>query len=196
MPQNRTSAARASAVTAGSDLPDLFPPEITLKDSTKRARRVSLPAQAGKIDLGASEEFSEISSGDRLKIARRIEDTLVQEGFVIKKKIKKGTSKRKNWCDIEDRFELGDILDYLNSGMDVVVEDDFSLCFQRKELRPWNWNFYLFIFWCIGVVIRYGILLPVRAVIMVTGILFECFLLWLFQYIFKNKNEKIKEAWE
>uniref|UniRef100_A0A6N2LKC2 Uncharacterized protein n=1 Tax=Salix viminalis TaxID=40686 RepID=A0A6N2LKC2_SALVM len=41
-------------------------------------------------------------------------------------------------------------------------EDSFTRCFKSNPPEPWNWNVYLFPLWCCGVVIRYGILFPVR----------------------------------
>lgn len=42
------------------------------------------------------------------------------------------------------------------------MQDSFTRCFKSNSPEPWNWNIYLFPLWCFGVVIRYGILFPLR----------------------------------
>jgi glycerol-3-phosphate O-acyltransferase 3/4 len=44
------------------------------------------------------------------------------------------------------------------------VDDTFTKCFKSNAPDPWNWNAYLFPLWCVGVVVRYGILFPIRRV--------------------------------
>jgi hypothetical protein len=44
----------------------------------------------------------------------------------------------------------------------VTMQDSFTRCFKSNSPEPWNWNVYLFPLWCFGVVIRYGILFPLR----------------------------------
>merc|ERR1712048_208479 len=68
--------------------------------------------------------------------------------------------------DQEKMFSLGDILENMNAGMQIVVDDDFSLCFKRPERRPWNFNAYLAVVWVFGVFVRYFILFPLRFLIM------------------------------
>ncbi|KAF5758835.1 putative glycerol-3-phosphate 1-O-acyltransferase [Helianthus annuus] len=41
------------------------------------------------------------------------------------------------------------------------MQDSFTRCFKSNPPEPWNWNVYLFPLWCLGVVVRYGILFPV-----------------------------------
>ena len=36
-------------------------------------------------------------------------------------------------------------------------------CFQSASSDPWNWNVYLFPVWLLGVLVRYGILFPLRS---------------------------------
>ncbi|GAA0149835.1 acyltransferase [Lithospermum erythrorhizon] len=35
--------------------------------------------------------------------------------------------------------------------------------------EPWNWNIYLFPLWCMGIIVRYGILFPSRVIVLVIG---------------------------
>lgn len=45
------------------------------------------------------------------------------------------------------------------------MNDTFTTCFKSNAPDPWNWNLYLFPLWCCGVVIRYGVLFPMRRVL-------------------------------
>merc|ERR1719249_310340 len=95
------------------------------------------------------------AGGSQLRINRRIEERYLQEVE------QRRQSQRKVTFNLED----------INSGAQVIVDDDFSLCFKRPERRPWNFNAYLFALWLIGVALRYLIILPIRALIFVLSIL-------------------------
>nr|CAD1819176.1 unnamed protein product [Ananas comosus var. bracteatus] len=47
--------------------------------------------------------------------------------------------------------------------------DSFTRCFKSNPPEPWNWNIYLFPLWCLGVVVRYGILFPLRVAVLAIG---------------------------
>lgn len=131
-----------------------------------------------ELSAAGTEEFLDPNSSQMVKIARRLDDKYINE---IRNQ------------DDQKEFQLGDVLEYLGSGMDVIVEDDFSLCFERAVRRSWNWNLYLAIFWVLGVVLRYVILFPLRLIIQILGLLLTLFQLWLWQQLFA-KNQKKKEA--
>ena len=57
----------------------------------------------------------------------------------------------------------------LNDAAGAIVEDTFWRCFQLSRPQPWNWNWYLFPLWCVGVVIRYCILFPIRLCLLLLG---------------------------
>lgn len=44
----------------------------------------------------------------------------------------------------------------------AACQDSFTRCFKSIPPEPWNWNVYLFPLWCLGVVVRYGFLFPLR----------------------------------
>lgn len=48
-----------------------------------------------------------------------------------------------------------------------TCQDSFTRCFKSNSPEPWNWNIYLFPLWVVGVIMRYGILFPIRFVILV-----------------------------
>lgn len=62
------------------------------------------------------------------------------------------------------RSDVFDISGSLNDGAAALVDDSFLRCFKSSMDEPWNWNFYLFPLWCIGVVVRNCILFPIRYV--------------------------------
>ena len=67
-------------------------------------------------------------------------------------------------CSMPDRcrHDLLNISPVLTDAASAVVDDSFMRCFQSQPPDPWNWNVYLFPLWCIGVVVRYCILFPLR----------------------------------
>ena len=152
----------------------------------KSPRRMSIQASISRVTL-QQEEFTSSSfvgaaatGTQSLRINRRIEQSYLEE-------IQRAR-------DPEKTFKLGDILENINSGMQVFVDDDFSLCFKRPERRSWNWNLYLFIFWCIGVVIRYLILFPLRLLAMTLATLLTMLQLWIWKKLFSDPQQL--ERWE
>ncbi|KAF5796614.1 putative glycerol-3-phosphate 1-O-acyltransferase [Helianthus annuus] len=49
-----------------------------------------------------------------------------------------------------------------------LPNDSFTRCFKSNPPKPWNWNIYLFPLWCLGVVVRYGILFQRSMVLILT----------------------------
>ncbi|RWR93457.1 Phospholipid/glycerol acyltransferase [Cinnamomum micranthum f. kanehirae] len=71
-----------------------------------------------------------------------------------------------------EKLHLSDLLDIsplLTEAAGAIVDDSFTRCFKSNPPEPWNWNVYLFPLWCLGVVVRYGILFPARAVTLAAG---------------------------
>ncbi|KAH7436031.1 hypothetical protein KP509_06G090200 [Ceratopteris richardii] len=65
--------------------------------------------------------------------------------------------------------ELLDISPFLNEAASAIVDDSFTRCFKSNPPEPWNWNIYLFPLWCLGVLVRYLILFPIRVVLLAVG---------------------------
>jgi glycerol-3-phosphate O-acyltransferase 3/4 len=72
-------------------------------------------------------------------------------------------------------------LDYLMSGVEAIVEDDVTHCFETEELESWNlltrtsrcyelMSLKLMFIWIVAVVFRYMILLPSRIIIAAVGV--------------------------
>jgi len=104
---------------------------------------------------------SQLSAVDEQRIQHAIEDKLI-------KQLKQ-----------DKVFELVDLLPFINSGMRVIVEDDFSRCFQSCPVEPWNWNSYLYILWILGSITRYCFLFPIRLLSLLSGmsVFSVCFIL-------------------
>ncbi|KAL1208625.1 Glycerol-3-phosphate acyltransferase 9 [Cardamine amara subsp. amara] len=70
------------------------------------------------------------------------------------------------------KLRLRDLLDIsptLTEAGGAIVDDSFTRCFKSNPPEPWNWNIYLFPLWCLGVVIRYCILFPLRCITLAIG---------------------------
>ncbi|XP_020256489.1 glycerol-3-phosphate acyltransferase 3-like isoform X1 [Asparagus officinalis] len=70
------------------------------------------------------------------------------------------------------RLHLKDLLNIspaLAEAAGAIIDDSFTRCFKSNPPEPWNWNIYLFPLWCLGVVVRYGILFPTRVFILAAG---------------------------
>ncbi|XP_041916302.1 glycerol-3-phosphate acyltransferase 4 [Alosa sapidissima] len=78
-------------------------------------------------------------------------------------------------------FELADIFSFSRRGVESIVDDEVTKRFTAEELESWNlltrsnYNFQhistrLTVLWGLGVVIRYGFLLPLRVTLAFTGV--------------------------
>ncbi|KAG6386383.1 hypothetical protein SASPL_155282 [Salvia splendens] len=65
--------------------------------------------------------------------------------------------------------DLLDISPTLTEAAGAIVDDSFTRCFKSNPPEPWNWNIYLFPLWCLGVVVRYMILFPLRVMVLTLG---------------------------
>lgn len=72
-------------------------------------------------------------------------------------------------------------LDYLMSGVEAIIEDEVTPCFEGKELKEWNlltrtsrcyefMSWKLKLIWIVGIMFRYIILLPFRIMISAIGV--------------------------
>lgn len=64
-----------------------------------------------------------------------------------------------------------DVAPFCRNAMAAVVEDSFTKCFESKEKVRWDNTFYLLPLSYAGAVIRYGILFPLRILIILLGML-------------------------
>jgi glycerol-3-phosphate O-acyltransferase 3/4 len=74
-------------------------------------------------------------------------------------------------------FDLNDLIGFFKGGMDTIIQDEFSRCFESARSQPWNWNIYLWPLWVCGVVVRYVILFPIRLISLLLGFTFALIML-------------------
>ncbi|XP_042250372.1 glycerol-3-phosphate acyltransferase 4-like [Thunnus maccoyii] len=81
----------------------------------------------------------------------------------------------------EPEFEMADIFYFCRRGVESIVDDEVTKRFSAQELESWNlltrsnYNFRhislrLTVLWGLGILIRYGVLLPLRVTLAATGI--------------------------
>ncbi|XP_024155108.1 glycerol-3-phosphate acyltransferase 4 isoform X1 [Oryzias melastigma] len=81
----------------------------------------------------------------------------------------------------EPQFDLADVIYFCQKGVESIVDDEVTKCFSAQEVESWNLltrsicrfphrGLRLTLLWGLGVLIRYGILLPLRVILAVTGI--------------------------
>ncbi|KAL6561020.1 Glycerol-3-phosphate acyltransferase 9 [Orobanche gracilis] len=96
------------------------------------------------------------------------------------------------------KLRLRDLLDIsptLTEAAGAVVDDSFTRCFKSNPPEPWNWNIYLFPLWCLGVVVRYGFLFPLRVIVLTLGwiIFLSCY--FPVHFLLKG-HDKLREKLE
>lgn len=73
----------------------------------------------------------------------------------------------------EPQFDLADVIYFSQKGVESIVDDEVTKCFSAQEVESWNLltrsicrfphrGLRLTLLWGLGVLIRYGILLPLR----------------------------------
>lgn len=78
-------------------------------------------------------------------------------------------------------FKLENCLDYMNTGMEAIIEDDVTSRFEAEEIKNWNlltrtnrryefitWR--LTVIWVCGFFVRYFVLMPIRVLICFCGV--------------------------
>lgn len=92
---------------------------------------------------------------------------------IVRRKLMEDSKKRE--------FELADVLDYIKTGVEAIIEDQVTSRFEAQELKSWNLltrtnrnyeyiNWKITVIWFIGFWIRYAFLLPLRVLICFFGV--------------------------
>ncbi|KAM9980860.1 hypothetical protein ACTFIY_003184 [Dictyostelium cf. discoideum] len=110
---------------------------------------------------------------------------------LIEEKLLKQLNKQVN---PSKKFNLYDVAPFITDGAEVLVDDEFSKCFNSPEIHAWNWNIYLYPGWLFGCFIRYCILFPLRLTCLIVG----CFLFAIAFFLSTTfvKNEKRKKNYQ
>uniref|UniRef100_A0AAX7UDI5 Phospholipid/glycerol acyltransferase domain-containing protein n=1 Tax=Astatotilapia calliptera TaxID=8154 RepID=A0AAX7UDI5_ASTCA len=94
----------------------------------------------------------------------------------------------------DHEFDMADIFYFCRRGVESIVDDEVTKRFSAQELESWNlltrsnYNFHhinmrLTLLWGLGLLTRYGILLPLRVTLAVTGISLFLFLTTLVGFL-------------
>ncbi|XP_051540011.1 glycerol-3-phosphate acyltransferase 4 isoform X1 [Myxocyprinus asiaticus] len=100
----------------------------------------------------------------------------------------------------EPEFDMSDIFYFCRRGVESIVDDEVTKRFTAEELESWNlltrsnYNFHhistrLTALWGVGVLIRYGFLLPLRVTLAFTGV---CLLVVLTSIVGLFPNGRMK----
>ncbi|XP_076043643.1 glycerol-3-phosphate acyltransferase 4 isoform X3 [Oratosquilla oratoria] len=109
------------------------------------------------------------------------EDEARTNGSIIRNNFRPFSERDDDEVANKHEFELGDCLDYISAGMEAIVDDEVTKRFSAEELTSWNlltrtnchYEFIsvrLTIFWVVGFLVRYFLLLPLRITILLFGI--------------------------
>uniref|UniRef100_A0A673BW36 Phospholipid/glycerol acyltransferase domain-containing protein n=1 Tax=Sphaeramia orbicularis TaxID=375764 RepID=A0A673BW36_9TELE len=90
-------------------------------------------------------------------------------------------SNGKVYLDSAPEFEMSDIFYFARRGVESIMDDEVTKRFSAEELESWNlltrsnYNFHyislrLTVLWGLGLLIRYGFLLPLRVTLAFTGV--------------------------
>ncbi|XP_076043637.1 glycerol-3-phosphate acyltransferase 4 isoform X2 [Oratosquilla oratoria] len=110
------------------------------------------------------------------------EDEARTNGSIIRNNFRPFSERDDDEVANKHEFELGDCLDYISAGMEAIVDDEVTKRFSAEELTSWNlltrtnchYEFIsvrLTIFWVVGFLVRYFLLLPLRITILLFGML-------------------------
>jgi len=92
-------------------------------------------------------------------------------------------------------FSLRDLLPFVSHAVHTVIQDDFSRCFQSAHSPPWNWNFYLWPLWAMGVLTRYFFLFPLRCLCLLIGTVIWLLNLALIKTVVSENRRGEWERW-
>ncbi|XP_076043647.1 glycerol-3-phosphate acyltransferase 4 isoform X4 [Oratosquilla oratoria] len=109
------------------------------------------------------------------------EDEARTNGSIIRNNFRPFSERDDDEVANKHEFELGDCLDYISAGMEAIVDDEVTKRFSAEELTSWNlltrtnchYEFIsvrLTIFWVVGFLVRYFLLLPLRITILLFGV--------------------------
>uniref|UniRef100_A0AAX7UT22 Phospholipid/glycerol acyltransferase domain-containing protein n=1 Tax=Astatotilapia calliptera TaxID=8154 RepID=A0AAX7UT22_ASTCA len=109
----------------------------------------------------------------------RIERGIILGNICSKDEIRRSGSNKD--LDSATEFELSDIFYFARRGVESIMDDEVTKRFTAEELKSWNlltrsnYNFHyislrLTVLWGLGLLIRYGFLLPLRVTLAFTGV--------------------------
>jgi glycerol-3-phosphate O-acyltransferase 3/4 len=182
--------ATAQAITMADALENQVPPASLPTDRPRREGLLTRGQTRTKLALQrASESWADLAgmvrgdldtSSDRERVQERFERALME-------------ALGAESMPVTGLPILFAPLSFVTEAMEDVVEDDFSRCFKRSPVPSWNWNVYLFIPWVFGVGMRYGILLPLRVICLLTGSVLFALAFLVTRWIYRRQDERRHE---
>ncbi|KJE94836.1 lysophosphatidic acid acyltransferase [Capsaspora owczarzaki ATCC 30864] len=113
---------------------------------------------------GIGDAFSRPTAAEEKDAIQRKYEELISEEFRLQLTRENNPSyKRKT------QFGFLDLAPLARNAVQCLVQDDFTKCFESARRDPWNWNFYLFPIYYLGVFFRYFILFPIRLICLIMG---------------------------
>eukprot|EP00703_Trepomonas_sp_PC1_P001355 JAP95251.1 Lysophosphatidic acid acyltransferase [Trepomonas sp. PC1] len=119
----------------------------------------------------------------------RYDYTLTQNDLPkLQKQFEKALRKKAQEVQNLNHFELTAQLmgDFANT----MIQDSFTECFKSHRRNSWNTTPFLYFLYCIGVVIRYGFLLPLRMLIFFATVVISAVLLILIEVLIPHSKFK------
>ncbi|XP_059477664.1 glycerol-3-phosphate acyltransferase 3 isoform X2 [Neocloeon triangulifer] len=102
---------------------------------------------------------------------------------------------------LKREFDLSDSLTFIKAGVESIIEDEVTQCFEAEELRSWNlltrtnrhyefisWR--LTVIWMLGFVVRYLFLFPLRVTICFVGVYWLTFCTAVVGYVPAGKFKR------
>uniref|UniRef100_A0A8C7Y1Y4 Glycerol-3-phosphate acyltransferase 4 n=1 Tax=Oryzias sinensis TaxID=183150 RepID=A0A8C7Y1Y4_9TELE len=127
-----------------------------------------------QIELSAKQKNRQFSKPHTKGILSKSKPLSVQENM---QELRSSAHSRRS----EPQFDMGDVIYFCRKGVESIIDDEVTKSFSAQELESWNLltrsirrfphrGLRLTLLWGLGVLIRYGILLPLRVILAVTGI--------------------------
>lgn len=102
---------------------------------------------------------------------------VLKKGIIAKEaplSLQQGIQRLRSPSNYQSGFEMADIFYFCCSGVESIVDDEVTKRFSAQELESWNLltrsrrrfrhvGARLTVLWALGILIRYGVLLPLRS---------------------------------
>ena len=134
-------------------------------------------------------------TGDNLGVGGDFSVNINQVSLELEAEIRKEEKMR-----ISEDFGTGadllrealDISSTLEEGVSAIVDDSFTKCFNKATPTVWNFNWYLFPSWLVGLIVRHLILFPLRLVFLLVTFFTFIFLFSLSRMLMPKCSFKLR----
>ena len=156
---------------------------------SKTTRKHSMGARLKELRFQSQVNLDDFDQDDKLvrQLSREVDDLLQSSSDYDPRRDEVGHGKQDI---IRDVF---DISSTLNDAASALVDDSFLRCFKSAIDDPWNWNFYLFPLWLVGVVVRNCILFPLRLITLLLGFVIFFIVFHISGVLFRGERRRRAE---